>query len=315
VTSNGAISVKLCFPGRTNSATGQFPLYNPAGYSGVGFFWKGLDGKNVTNIVYLDLTGGSESLVGYVTNAEFSSALRAFRATTSLAGNSVVKPGTNVFLIPGDHSATNNHPGGDSYAAFTLGANGVIKLIGYLADNTSFSQSTAVSTNYLYTNGIWPFYASLYHGKGIILGWETNTSPTNFAGDVAWSKPATPAKPGIYYTNAFLFLTNSSSDGCVPPAAGTHYQIAFGGASLTNGLTNHLTVAANGLFTVDASQTNKLALTFTPKSGVLTGSFSYPSGLVTHSFYGAFVSPSLGGSGYFLDTNSQTGFFEIHLLP
>jgi hypothetical protein len=264
--------------------------------------------------VELDLTGGSYSLIGEVTNAEFSSSLQAFRAATNLTGSSAVIPGTNVFFITGDHGATNNHPGGDGYASLTLGANGAINLIGHLADNSSFSQNTAVAASG--TNAAWPFYASLYGGKGIILGWETNSSPTNFAGEVVWSKPAIPAKAGVFYTNAFLWLTNSYSFGCIPPVAGTHYQIAFGGATLTNRLTNTLTVGTNGQFTVDASQTNQLTLMFIPKSGVLTGSFSYPSSKSNHALSGAFISPALGGSGYFLDTNnSETGFFEIGIVP
>jgi hypothetical protein len=309
VTSNAVINLSLSFPALKLTSTGFFyPSGIAGGYASAAFYWTGLDGKYVTNHVYLDLTGGSYTITGDVTNSKFSSYLAAFRAATNLTGNNTVMPGTNVFWIPGDHSAANNHPGGDSYASFTLGANGAITLIGYLADNTSFSQNTYVSTNFYYTNGIWPFYASLYGGTGLILGWETNTSPTNFEAAVAWSKPA---RTGAYYTNAFLFLTNSYSAPCIPPVKGTRYQIAFGGASLTNGLTNTLTVGANGLFTVDAGQTNKLALTFTPKSGVLTGSFTYPSAKSAHNLYGAFVSPSLGGSGYFLDTNSQTGWFEI----
>ena len=328
VTSNAAINnVSLYFPGLPGqklTAQGSFLDYvetnNPASfywtglegpqepYAWAGFYWTGLDGKYVTNFVYLDLTGGSYSLFGCVTNAEFSSLLLAFRAATNLTGNSAVLPGTNVFSIPGDHSATTNHPGGDGYGSLTLGANGAITLIGYLADNTSFSQNTYVSTNSFATNGIWPFYAPLYGGKGIIIGWETNASPTNFQGSVAWSKPA---KTGAYYTNAFVFLTNSWSVGYFPPANRTHYQIAFGGASLPNGLTNTLTVGTTGQFTVDTGQTNNLALTLNTKSGVLTGSFSYPSGKITHNLYGAFANPSQGGAGYFLDTNSETGWFEI----
>ena len=46
-------------------------------------------------------------------------------------------------------------------------------------------------------------------------------------------------------------------------------------------------------------------------AGALKGSFLYPTAKVTHNFYGAFISPALGGFGYFLDTNSQTGWFQI----
>jgi cyclophilin family peptidyl-prolyl cis-trans isomerase len=340
ITSNGVMNnLTLKFPALTLTSPGYFPLYDPAGYVSVGFAWKGLDGKPVTNYFTLDLTNGTYSIIGGVYNAEFYSSLVAFRATPKLTAGSVVLPGTNIFSIPGDQPATNALPGGDSYATFTLASNGVINLIGYLADNTSFSESTwiaanpfdtnstwpqvasynyGVPTNLFSTNAIWPFYASLYNGKGIAIGWETNTSPTNFAGAVAWSKPA---RTGSYETNAFLFLTNSYSSTFLPPVAGTHYQIVFGGASFTNELTNTLTVSAKGQFTNNSGlpNTNKLTLTLTTNgttSGALSGSFSYPSGKVTHNFYGGFISPSpaLGGSGYFLDTNSQTGFFQIQIV-
>ena len=318
VTSNGGINLSLKFPALTLTSVGQFPLYDPAGYASAGFYWKGLDGKFITNSVNLDLTGGSYSLAGYVTNAEFSSSLVAFRAAPKLTAGIPVLHGTNIFSIPGDHSAGNDLPAGDGWATFTLGTNGAISLGGYLGDNTSFSQSTLLSTNFYGTNAIWPFYASLYNGKGIAIGWETNTSPTNFEGAVAWSKPA---RASAYDTNAFLYLTNSYSSPWLPPAAGTHYQIVFGGASFTNGLTNTLTVSARGQFTNDSGlpNTNKMTLTLTtngPTTGVLSGSFSYPTGPIVHSFHGAFISPSLGGSGYFLDTNSETGYFEIQpIMP
>ena len=107
-----------------------------------------------------------------------------------------------------------------------------------------------------------------------------------------------------------MFLTNAWSAGYIPPAQGARYQVAFGGASLANGLTNTLTFT-NGLFKVDPGQTNNLGLTNSLATGVLDGSFTFPSARNAHLFYGAFVSPALGGSGYFLDTNSQTGWFVI----
>jgi hypothetical protein len=309
-------SMSLAFPGLKRTASGNFypsnyfyPYNLYPGYASATFDGIGLDGKYLANHIYLDLTNGTYSLIGDVTNAEFSSRLIAFRAATKLTGDSAVIPGTNVFSIPGNHSATNRFPGGDSYGTFTLGSNGAISLIGHLADNTSFSQNTYVSTNFNNTNGIWPFYAALYGGKGIILGWQTNTSPARFEGWAAWSKPA---KGSAYDTNAFLVLTNSYSAGYIPPARGTSYQIVFGGATLTNGLTNLLTAGSNGWFTVDADQALNLALTLTNLgSGVLSGSFSYPSGRTARSYYGVFGNPAQGGSGYFLDTNSQTGWLKI----
>jgi cyclophilin family peptidyl-prolyl cis-trans isomerase len=314
VTASGAINLSLSFPATNLTSTGQFtPLYNLSNprYATAKFGWTGLDGHRVTNVVNLDVSGQTNALIGSVTNAKFSSYLEAHRVAAALTSNSIVLPGRYVLSIPGDHAATNNHPGGDGYGTFTIGTNGAVVLAGLLADNTAITPTTSIVTNTT-TNGstaLWPFYASLYGGKGIILGWQTNTSTANFEGVLRWSKPA---RTGAYYTNAFRSTNNSFAAAYLPPVAQTQYQLVVGGASLTTPLTNTLTVATNGLFTVDSGPVNiGLALTNNLASGALTGSFSYPSRLSTHLLHGAFASPDQGGAGYFRDTNSQTGWFQI----
>jgi hypothetical protein len=322
VTSNGGVNLKVVFPTFTNNGAGNLTLYTD-GSTAFQVGWNGLDGYVLTNYVSLNLTNGY--LDGFVASPDFFANLQAFRAVAKLTSNSAVIPGTNVFTIPGNHgAATNCQPGGDSYASFTLSSSGAVNLIGSLADNTPFSESTQVATNYLSTNGVWPLYAPLYGGKGVILGWLTNNSPSSFLGTALWTKPA---KIGSYYTNGiytvvtnnnlvatnnYMLITNASSALFVPPVKGNQYRIAFGGASLTNGFTNIVTFTTNGLFTnLPGGQAPKLLITLNSKTGVLTGSFTPPSGLGTNKLYGAFTSPTVGGSGYFLDTNSQTGFFEI----
>jgi cyclophilin family peptidyl-prolyl cis-trans isomerase/lysophospholipase L1-like esterase len=305
VTSNGGVSLKLGFPAFTNAGSGNLTLYTDGSIQ-FQLAWA----DQVTNYVNLNLTNGY--LDGYVASPNFYANLQAFRAAPKLTSNSAVIPGTNVFTIPGNHgAATNNQPGGDGYASFTLGSSGAATLIGHLADNTAFSESTQVATNYLITNAVWPFYAPIYGGKGVILGWLTNTSPSNYFGLLVWSKPL---KTGSWYTNGIeMLITNASSASFVPPVKGSQYQIAFGGASLTNGFTNTLAFTTSGVFTnLPGGQAPKLLVTLNSKSGALTGSFTPPSGKGTNKIYGAFTSPTVGGSGYFLDTNSQTGFFEIN---
>ena len=143
ITSNGVMNnLTLKFPALTLTSPGSFPLYDPEGYVSAGFAWKGLDGRPVTNYFTLDLTNGTYSIIGAVFNAEFYSPLVAFRATPKLTAGSPVLHGTNIFSIPGNQPAAAGLPGGDSYATFTLATNGAITLLGYLANNTSFSEST-----------------------------------------------------------------------------------------------------------------------------------------------------------------------------
>jgi cyclophilin family peptidyl-prolyl cis-trans isomerase/uncharacterized protein (DUF2141 family) len=302
VANSGVFSGKLSFPGKSMTLAG---IINPTnGFTGL--YGPGLDGNYITNLLYLDLSNGTYSLTGVVYNGNWSSSLAAYRQAAKLTTNSAVVPGKYVLTIPGDHSAGNNYPGGDSYATYSIAANGAVTVAGSLADSTALTPSTTAVSQ----DGIWPFYYSLYSKKGILLGWQTNAVPANFAGTVAWSKPA---KTGAYYTNAYDVVADSSTAKYIPPVKGTHYQIVFGGGTLTNAVTNQLTVSTAIQFTPDKGQTNKLTISLTP-AGVVTGTFASPL-RKTLTFHGAFASPSQGGSGYILEPNAETSYFEITALP
>jgi len=57
-------------------------------------------------------------------------------------------------------------PEGDSYGTASVDSNGVVKVKGHLADKTSLAAKVPVARS-----GQWPLYASLYSGKGAVLGW------------------------------------------------------------------------------------------------------------------------------------------------
>jgi hypothetical protein len=197
--------------------------------------------------------------------------------------------------------------------------------VGSLADGTTISQSTGITPN-----GVWPFYAPLYKTagvyQGIILGWQTNFNPasgTNAtaanAGQIlAWSKAA---KAGGYYNGGFSVTTNSETSPFVPPTPLSVWQITFGGGTLASPMTNLLSVTPAGLLapvgtTNTAGVTDKLAITsFGKTSGALAGQFVNPATGKTIFFKGAFASPDEGGSGYFLDTDNQSGWFQISPVP
>jgi hypothetical protein len=300
--------VSLAFPSHTYSLSGTLP-YD----CGVGAELPGLDGNGLFLFYSMDVTNFSDSFTGtvYDANGSWGASLTAYRAATNLSTNSPVVPGQYVLSIPGDHAATNNHPGGDSFATYSINDKGVVVWNLSLADNTTvLSHSTAVSTN-----GIWPLYAPLYKNNGIILGWQTNGAPTNSSGSVEWFKPAAPAKAGAYYTNGFAWQYNSTPASYTPPAAGSQYQIVFDGGTLTGPLTNLLTVSQAGQFTNTAGQAKNLGLTLTRSSGALTGQFVDPADNALKKINGAFVSPESGGSGCILDTDDETGYFEMSLAP
>ena len=190
----------------------------------------------------------------------------------------------------------------NGYATLSVSSSGALAVSGALPGGATFSQSARVSTN-----GVWPFYAipSGYKTNGMLLGWETNQAG-GFSGQLYWYKPpyVEPYFADKIYTNVISTATNY-----VPPAAG-QYTIIFQGGTIVVPVTNTLTVSrAGGQFSPGQTE-DKLAISLST-AGVLTGHFFDTNGNSTLQFKGAFFGQSLGGSGYILENNGQTGYFEL----
>jgi hypothetical protein len=262
----------------------------------------------------MDAAKLSGTFTGFVydLNGAWYGNLTAYRVATGLTANSAVTPGRYALTMPGSHGTNATEPGGDGVATYSISSAGAVVVSGSLADGTPFTQSTGVSSN-----GIWPLYVPLYPAKsvdgGVLIGWQTNGSGTNFSGSVQWHKPAVAAKPGTYYASGFDLQTNSATAAFVEPVPDTHYQIVFGGATLSGPQTNFLTVSSADSFTADAGQSS-LQVTLTPSTGAISGQFTAANNAIK-KITGVFLSPALGGSGYFLDTDGQSGYFELTQLP
>jgi hypothetical protein len=192
-----------------------------------------------------------------------------------------------------------NEPPGYGFAAFTASASGNLAVAGTLADNSSFSQSTGVSTN-----GAWPLYASFYKGHGILIGWETNLPSGECTGTLFWVKGT---NNGAYYPAGINETNNSVGANYVRPASGAPYRIVFGGGTFNPPVTNEFSFDAAGAMVA----TNQLKGSLVLSTGVLKGSVLNPSTGKTLDFSGVFVSPSQGGGGFTLEADAQTGYFEI----
>jgi cyclophilin family peptidyl-prolyl cis-trans isomerase len=312
VNSSGTFSGTLTYSGRSITLGGAFQpdgTQELIGTVGNLAFYMALS---------LDLTNGTGTLTGALTNASSSyinwtANMVAYRGVTSLSSvtNFANARTTRDFVltISGDPTEA-NLPGGNGYAALSIAPTGMISLVGILADNTSISQSVGLSKQ-----GIWPLYISLYGNQGAIFGWETNNSPANFSGPLTWIKPAVSGTHGAYYPNGFNTNFSSSADSYSPPSPGSQYEITFGGGTVVGSLTNNLTVSAARQFIPAPNSTDKLTITLAATTGVLSGHFFNPATGKTLSFKGAFASPSVGGSGYTLDSDGQTGYLQIQPLP
>jgi cyclophilin family peptidyl-prolyl cis-trans isomerase len=256
-----------------------------------------------------DLTNFSGLMTGFVTKGGEASPLTAYRPLTKLSTNTAPSPGHYVLSLEPETptNGTLNGPPGASFAAVTVSANGNLAVAGTMADNSSFSQSSGV-----FTNGVWPLYAGFYNGHGILIGWETNLPSGQCSGTIFWVK--SPGN-GSYYTNGVDEQLDSVGTNYTRPAPGAQYQIVFGGGTLASFVTNVFSFNATGSFVPGAGTTNQLKGSLVLSTGVLKGSIENPFNKNTLDFSGVWLSPSARGSGFTLDADRQTGYFNITPVP
>ena len=106
-------------------------------------------------------------------------------------------------VVPGAVDPS-TQPGGDGYGTAAVDAAGNLRFSGTLGDGTKISPVTFLSAS-----GQWPFYSSLYSGKGSILGWLTFSSETNtdVSGPLNWFKLPQAAK----FSGYSLFVSRRSA--------------------------------------------------------------------------------------------------------
>jgi hypothetical protein len=228
--------------------------------------------------------------------------------------NPDIVPGLyNVFITPEANPAAG--PGGFSFASVRVSKTGDAGLVLTLADGTS--PATSFSTS-LTLGGICPVYASLYGGKGVIIGavqFPANGSRTVVPGPIIWDKM--PVND-MFYTNGFSYT---------PTAIGALYQSlnifewTVGKFDPDAGLTNvNLATDTGGINVifdpvkgtlVDTNKPNKVAITLSPLTGGLSGAFTASSfhlqsnTVALPSFQGVAIDNQ--GWGFYKATNQETG--------
>lgn len=265
-----------------------------------------------------DVNNGADTtgVTGRVSRASWESPLSAYRAAAPAQG--AVFAGKHTFLIPGadaDLSAT--CPAGDGAGTVMVVPSGVLTLAGAVGDGTAISQSVPLSKG-----GDWPLYVSLYGGKGVLWGWvsfSTNTEPYRFQGDLAWIKRA-GAPADKFYSNGFEKTNEIFGAKYTPPKPGTNTLswpstngvLLIDGGNVEPAISNAVTLVKNKVTVL--ANSNKVSVTFTPATGLFSGSFLHPANGKTATVKGALLqlpAPFYGlGSGWFRGTN-QSGYFRI----
>ncbi len=309
VRDSGSYSGKLLLNGRRYSLSG---ILAPDGTAVQRIARRGTNA--LIAAFSLDLTNGTDRLTGSIseeatTSAGWSAPLRLDRLifnktnTTSFAGKYTI-------VLPPDTGAPEG-PQGDGVGSMSVTPDGKIKFAGKLADGTKASQSTTLSKS-----GSWPFYVSLYSGKGCLVGTsmlDTNPPDSDLSGDLLWFKQA---QPGVHYLPAgFTNAVDMVGSIYRPPDAMnaalnlTSASLAFTNAELDLAFENQITLNPAG--TIANLSPNKVSLSLSKSSGLFTGSVTPPSGGKVWPFSGVLLQKRTMGAGFLLGTN-QSGEVLLH---
>ncbi len=300
--SNGNFTAKIQIAGSTFPISGRFPasgivsnvISHPLGPITVQFSLQEADG----------------SIRGQISTPVWSAALIAPR-TGFPTGDTAPQAGVYTLRLPGNPTSTGS-PGGDGFGTVTVNPEGKVVFSGELGDGTVISQSALLGTN-----GLWPFYASLYSGQGAIFGWMgfSNMPESDISGSFAWVK--WPAAGGALYPYGFS-LTNLAEGSAFAFTNGTPLlnfsqgQVMLEGGGIKSAFTNLIILGVNN--TIRNLSPNSLSLTISSKSGVFHGTAKDPASHRSIPFAGALLQKQNAGYGLFLGT-SESGRVSMGPLP
>jgi len=253
----------------------------------------------------LDSAPESQRVTGTISDGQWVAQLMAGRAVFNARTNPAPYAGSYTLVFPGTNGV-DSAPAGNGFGTVRVDTGGRVKLVGSLADGTPVSQSIPVARD-----GQWPFYASLYGGKGSTLGWLnlTNRATDDLNGTVSWIKEPQPQ------TKRFA---NGFTNGLIP-AIGSAYaptipviNLPTGAAVFTGGdlppFTNIVSLSSNNKLLNQSP--NSLTLNVVLPTGAFNGSVTAPGATRKTPFKGVFLRKANAGYGYFLGTD-QSGSVVI----
>lgn len=332
VTKAGAFSGKLWYGGKAFPLKGEF--------NGSGRFVGAVKRPKklpLTVDLTLDLDpSGTQSITGTVSGEAQPSAVTAVRAPYSklnpvpadyARSYTFYLPPKVPSAIPGDGS-TLLKPHGHGTGTLSVSTAGIVKWVGVLGDGTPATQTTALSAG-----KTWPLYVSLYKGTGYISGGVTHDpllAGSDFSASLDWVKSAAPTdkffREGFAIEDTSLIGVNYTA-----PAAGIRvlpgYDAVPGNAgplslvdgNLGAGIAKVLTLLPTNQTTIAPVGLDKLKISIAPKTGVIAGSFVFPSTKKLTPIRGVILQNKIGkgvgsfiGSSLNLNATLQSGRLEFH---
>ncbi len=298
VTALGAYSGRLTLGGTRHSLSGQF--------SNDGFATNTIprtENTTLTVALQIALTGGSDQILGSITDGDWASDLRCDRATFS-AANPAPQAGRYTVIIPGNDSNAAEQPGGAGFGTVNVNAAGKVKLSATLADGTRLSQSAPLAKD-----GNWPLHVPLHGGRGSVISWVgfAEADESDFTGLFSWFKPAIagarcyPAGFGVDLSlsgSRYHAPTNNTD----PILNFTEGQIQFSAGNLATAFENTLRLTNNAIVNLG---TNRLSVSISRGNGLFSGRVTQPGTNTSLSFRGALHQGLNQGWGHFLGTDQS----------
>ena len=263
-------------------------------------------------VVRLQLKIGSDQILGTVSNASWVSESFGYRSAFSSPAEATNFQGAYTVLLPGA-AVPEDGQMGHGCGRMSVSSAGSVSFKGTLGDG-----GVAVQKVPLAANGQWPFYVSLYSGKGSVFGWLTlvNTPTNEVIGPLWWTKPV--GAKGSLYPAGFTNEVEMLGSRYVRPAPGarvldfTNAALILHGGNLAQSLPNTVALDERNKLTVTSTNVNRLALTVSLPTGAFSGNFVHPQLSKWVSIKGVLLQKQNLGGGFFIGTN-QSG--SVNLIP
>jgi hypothetical protein len=299
VTSSGAFSAKLRLGAVGHSYAGKFSL--------TGVALKSIPRQGLSPItvqLQLDLSNGP--MTGTISDGTWTADLVANPDIYSKT-NPAPQAGKYTLLIPGSDNAS-AQPGGNGFGAVTVDTSGHVSLSGTLGDGTPVTSSSVVASQ-----GQWPFYVSLYGGKGSLLGWLSFTNDDGISGPIDWFKlPQATAKlyPGGFTNGTEAIGSIYQYTNGLPVLGFTNGLLSLLNGDLAQSITNDVALGPD----LPATDRSAIKLTVKTSSGLFHGSVINPETQKPISVKGIVLQNQNCGAGFFLGTN-QSGSVLLSAAP
>jgi hypothetical protein len=295
VTSKGAFAAQLRLGGQSHAFSGEFSVTGEAG--------KIIQRPGLNTLtVQLQLDSSNGPMTGTVSDGVWTAELLADPAVYSRT-NPAPQAGKYTLLIPGGANAF-AQPGGNGFGTVIVDDLGNVTCSGILGEGTPFTSTSVISSP-----GQWPFYVSLYGGKGSLLGWLSFTNQGAINGQTAWFK--LPQETARLYPDGF---TNSSEvigsayhyTNGLSVLGFTNGQLLLTNGNLPESITRQIVLGANN----QASDQGGDKLIFKTSSGQFNGRVMNPETGKAISVNGVVLQNQNVAAGFFLGTN-QSGSVQL----